>query len=122
MINLKDINNGQQYMTPRLDWRTHFAYPGIAAYTLNQRVFIELWQTSTSLDEFENRIHRINSILQGKYTFDIMISEDIRGYKGRATRYRNKGVPMKELTRIQPKQKRSNATDWNELATFAASI
>jgi hypothetical protein len=121
MINLHDIDY-KQHMTLRDDWRTQVRYPNITMCSLNQRVFIELWQTSISLCEFENRINLINSILKNKHSFDIMVSNDISGYVGRATRYRNKGVPMKELTHVHPEEKRSNATDWNELAAFAASI
>ena len=137
MIDFKDIKKSQlnSRYTSRLhstliqiDGETQFNHEWYFAtqYSLTPRMFIELWQTSTSLDEFENRIELINSILTDKYGLsdhtpwsNVAISDDIRTYRGRAARYRKKGVEMKKLARIQ---KSNGRTNWNELATFAASI
>jgi len=137
MINLHEIAENQLnwcsgarcYNTvTQIDGEAQFKYIwyNVTRYSLTPRMFIELWQTSTSLDEFENRINLINAILTSKYGASkntpwpsVEISDDIRTYRGRAARYRKKGVEMKKLARIQ---KNNERTDWNELATFAASI
>ena len=118
MIDLKDIKKSQL--------NSRFSGYYASEYSLTPRMFIELWQTSTSLDEFENRIKLINSTLTSKYGLiantpwsNVAISKDVRTYRGRAARYRKKGVEMKKLARIQ---KSNGRTNWNELATFAASI
>ena len=136
MIDLKDIkksdlNNRGDYwvygIPTQIDGETQYKHVWAIQYSLTPHMFIELWQTSTSLDEFENRIKLINSTLTSKYGLiantlrrsNVAISGDIRTYRGRAARYRKKGVEMKKLARIQ---KNNERTDWNELATFAASI
>ena len=103
-------------------------------HTLSQECFVKLWQTSNSLDELMVKIDKINLML-GKYKvfghwiqsgnfkenfYAPSLSINSKGYIGRATRYRNKGVPMKKLEWFAPAPKRKYpATNWGALAKLA---
>ena len=113
---------------PRNYWNPQYSH------TLSQECFIKLWQTSNSLDELMVKIDKINSMLSKyrifgwwkqsgnfkKSHYAPSLSTKSKGYIARATRYRNKGVPMKKLEWFAPTPKRKHpVTDWEALAKIA---
>ena len=104
------------------------------SHTLSQECFVKLWQTSNSLDELMVKIDKINLMLSKykvfgwwkqsgnfkKSHYAPSLSTESKGYIARATRYRNKGVPMKKLERFVPTPKRKHpTTNWEALAKIA---
>lgn len=100
------------------------------SHTLSQECFVKLWQTSNSLDEFMVKIDKINLMLSKRSVYVLYhrnpryvtprLSTESKGYIARATRYRNKGVAMKNLEWFTPVSKsRRSATDWKALAKLA---
>jgi hypothetical protein len=128
-----DINNG---LKPNGANKTGMGF-WTGRYSLDKRVFVELWQRSNSLNELENKIEVINrnlfdnhvgckgleaqrnkmSSMRRDYPH---IPENIGVYMTRANSYRKRGVPLKELNWKLRNSKQE--TEWDELADYAQKL
>ena len=91
-------------------------YGGIAD-TLKKEHFVRLWQSSTSMEEFMERVGLINEAL-GPYSF---ITKKPNAHIRRANNFRKKGVPLKQLSWNEGAPKGPPRT-WSDLAKLAEQL
>tara|TARA_R100001509_G_scaffold3386_1_gene2468 strand:+ start:1803 stop:2165 length:363 start_codon:yes stop_codon:yes gene_type:complete len=83
------------------------------------RCFIEVWQKSKSLQEFEKNLQSLHDsyVAQHPKTTNTLYKSP-HYYKSRASRYRRKGVKLKDFADVMKKPRK----DWESLADFAIDM
>ena len=94
--------------------------------SLRKDVFVALWQTSTCMDEFMSRCHKINDCLSDHhnplfevYQQSFKLPRKASTYGKLAQKYRRNGVALKRLRHINTVKK---SPGWAELANLAAKL
>ena len=117
MVKIRSINNTLQVkkfspMTNSIDYRSVYHSPNGKKYVASdfsgrRNTWVEIHFDGAPEHEY-----------YGYY--NPCINTNSKGYIARATRYRNKGVPMKKLEWFVPTPKRKHpVTDWEALAKIA---
>ena len=95
--------------------------------TILPESFVRIWQGSSSLEELyfeiENAWGRIDETGKcGRRSFYKNKMNGFRQLRGRATKYRNKGVPLKPLRGEEFRTMKQGKVNWEDLAALAKQI
>ena len=81
------------------------------------RCFVEVWQKSKSLQEFEKNLQSLHDSYATQHPkITNTLYKSSHYYKSRASRYRRKGVKLKDFADVMKKPRK----DWESLADFAS--
>lgn len=95
--------------------------------TIIPESFVRIWQSADSLEELyyviEHAWARIDETGKcGRKHFYSNKTNGFRQLRGRATKYRKKGVPLKELRGEEYRSTKYGKVNWNDLADLAKQM